>query len=263
MEVHHHPDMNHRSKKWKEYFLEFLMIFLAVTMGFFAESFREHLTERDREKEYMKEIVENLKYDIIRCNINSASNIEVTKNLDSARNELAKAINGNINGNSLYYFILRYVGDFGHAVFNTATMNELKNSGSLRLIDDRKLVNDLSDYYERKILAANDYMPSKQQTDELQKHTNEVINLVGLDDYIRSFNNGKLEPGVNTYNFEIIRNHHPDLILLSTDTKLLQSYYNQISLYEIQISRYNYWLLACKGTAENLIRAINQQYHLE
>ncbi|MBC7721634.1 MAG: hypothetical protein H7068_06380, partial [Pedobacter sp.] len=28
MEVHHHPDLHHKSKKWKEYFLEFLMIFL-------------------------------------------------------------------------------------------------------------------------------------------------------------------------------------------------------------------------------------------
>ncbi len=31
MEVHHHPDLHHKPKKWKEYFLEFLMIFLAVT----------------------------------------------------------------------------------------------------------------------------------------------------------------------------------------------------------------------------------------
>ena len=43
MEVHHHPDVHHKRKKIKEYFLEFLMIFLAVTMGFFAESFPEHL----------------------------------------------------------------------------------------------------------------------------------------------------------------------------------------------------------------------------
>jgi hypothetical protein len=34
MEVHHHPDLHHKPKKWKEYFLEFLMIFLAVTLGF-------------------------------------------------------------------------------------------------------------------------------------------------------------------------------------------------------------------------------------
>ena len=32
MEVHHHPQVE--KKNFREYFLEFLMIFLAVTMGF-------------------------------------------------------------------------------------------------------------------------------------------------------------------------------------------------------------------------------------
>jgi hypothetical protein len=48
MEVHHHPDLNHAKKNWKGYFLEFLMIFLAVPLGFFAETIREHITESHR-----------------------------------------------------------------------------------------------------------------------------------------------------------------------------------------------------------------------
>jgi hypothetical protein len=38
MEVHHHPDLHHKKKNFKEYFLEFLMIFIAVTMGFVSKS---------------------------------------------------------------------------------------------------------------------------------------------------------------------------------------------------------------------------------
>jgi hypothetical protein len=53
MEVHHHPDLHHRRKKWKEYFLEFLMIFLAVTLGFFAETVREKISEKHRENDYI------------------------------------------------------------------------------------------------------------------------------------------------------------------------------------------------------------------
>jgi hypothetical protein len=63
MEVHHHPDVHHKKKKFKEYFLEFLMIFLAVTMGFFAEQIREDFTDHSREKEYMKLMIEDLKSD--------------------------------------------------------------------------------------------------------------------------------------------------------------------------------------------------------
>lgn len=43
MEVHHHPNVERKS--FKEYFFEFLMIFLAVTMGFVAENIREHFSD--------------------------------------------------------------------------------------------------------------------------------------------------------------------------------------------------------------------------
>jgi hypothetical protein len=43
MEVHHHPHVE--KKSFKEYVLEGLMIFLAVSMGFIAENIREHITE--------------------------------------------------------------------------------------------------------------------------------------------------------------------------------------------------------------------------
>ena len=61
MEVHHHPQVE--KKGFKEYFLEFLMIFLAVTLGFFAESYREYLNNRSKENEYMASLVEDLKSD--------------------------------------------------------------------------------------------------------------------------------------------------------------------------------------------------------
>ena len=61
MEVHHHPQLEHEPKPWKEYFLEFVMIFLAVTMGFFAESFREHIVNKERENIYIHSFYEDFK----------------------------------------------------------------------------------------------------------------------------------------------------------------------------------------------------------
>lgn len=54
MEVHHHPDLHHERKPWKEYILEFVMIFLAVTMGFFAESLRENISENSNAKDFLE-----------------------------------------------------------------------------------------------------------------------------------------------------------------------------------------------------------------
>ena len=45
MEVHKHPHHVTHKKKWGEYFLEFLMLFLAVFLGFIAENQREHIVE--------------------------------------------------------------------------------------------------------------------------------------------------------------------------------------------------------------------------
>ena len=56
MEVHHHPDLHHKSKPWKEYLLEFLMIFLAVTLGFFAENFRERTVNNEKERHYVERL---------------------------------------------------------------------------------------------------------------------------------------------------------------------------------------------------------------
>ena len=67
MEIHHHTDLHHKKKKFKEYFLEFLMIFLAVTLGFFAETIRESITEHTRAKELAIAFYEELKSDSTSC----------------------------------------------------------------------------------------------------------------------------------------------------------------------------------------------------
>ncbi len=48
MEVHHHSHTER--KKWTHYFWEFLMLFFAVTLGFFVENQREHYIEDERAK---------------------------------------------------------------------------------------------------------------------------------------------------------------------------------------------------------------------
>ncbi|HEY2583995.1 MAG TPA: hypothetical protein VGI43_19455, partial [Mucilaginibacter sp.] len=61
MEVHHHPEVE--KKGLKEYILEGLMIFLAVTMGFFAETIREHISDKAKGLEYIKSFAQDLRRD--------------------------------------------------------------------------------------------------------------------------------------------------------------------------------------------------------
>ena len=62
MEVHH---PHHPPKKVSEYFTEFIMLFAAVTLGFFAENLREHQIEKHREIQYLKNIHLDLERDIL------------------------------------------------------------------------------------------------------------------------------------------------------------------------------------------------------
>jgi hypothetical protein len=48
MEVHHHPHVPNNPKPWKEYLLEGLMIFIAVTLGYGAENIREHYINKHK-----------------------------------------------------------------------------------------------------------------------------------------------------------------------------------------------------------------------
>ena len=58
MEVHHHPHVE--KKNFKQYFLEFLMIFLAITPGFIAENIQECFADKAHEQTFHYIIVWNV-----------------------------------------------------------------------------------------------------------------------------------------------------------------------------------------------------------
>src|SRR5205809_4012289 len=60
---HHHDHPQHKEKLWKHYALEFFMLFLAVSAGFFAESLRENISDNHRAKQYIESFYEDLKVD--------------------------------------------------------------------------------------------------------------------------------------------------------------------------------------------------------
>lgn len=80
---------HHMEKKnFKEYFLKFLLIFLAVTMGFIAENMRERISDKEQVQRYMQSMVDNLK-----------SDGEMYRSYDSMRSNyaLVKLINKKLN----------------------------------------------------------------------------------------------------------------------------------------------------------------------
>ena len=145
MEVHHHPDLHHKKKNFKEYFLEFLMIFLAVTLGFFAENIREKITEHHRAKIYAAEMVNDLVSDTIQLRkyINYMTNAD--HNVDTLFQLLSVAEPKEIPSGKLYWYGL-FAGASASFVPNDATFQQMKSSGSLSYFTHSSIAKKVAEY---------------------------------------------------------------------------------------------------------------------
>lgn len=160
MEVHHH---SHHPKKWKEYLTEFLMLFLAVSMGFIAENLREKHIEDERSVELMHAFISDVK--------------ENQKQLDSLI----------LNNKRLSYYYDSMVFDNGfgkreidiiklsenidlkmYRFINKKTIFEqMKSSGALRYIQDKEILKSMLRYEENA-----DYAERRSMDNETDQYNN-------------------------------------------------------------------------------------------
>ena len=131
MEVHHHAHTPR--KKWKHYFWEFLMLFLAVFCGFLAENLREHRVERQRGRQYIQSFYQDLKTDTGRFTILIRSfeeRADAFKNMSECYNKL---INGDQHDTCLLDLFF-HSRNFDDLIYTEGTLQQLKNAGGFRLL---------------------------------------------------------------------------------------------------------------------------------
>ena len=144
MEVHHHPDLNHKNKNFKEYFLEFLMIFLAVTMGFFAENIREYFSNNEIVTQLTQQLVQELKKDTVNLNQSIVDQTNYRKKADSVFYMLRKPLD-QIDVKKLQYLI---EGCFRITVFtpSSGALTSIKNELNLKQFSRSHIINYINDY---------------------------------------------------------------------------------------------------------------------
>jgi len=146
MEVHQHTHT--ARKKWTHYFWEFLMLFLAVFCGFLAEYQLEHKIEKDREKQFITTLIEDLKSDTAQLTQTISYKRSRERMCDSLVFNLSRPDYKNY-GNNIYYYARNLTRPHYFSP-NDRTIQQLKNSGSLRLI--RKLaVSDSIMFYDQQL----------------------------------------------------------------------------------------------------------------
>ena len=138
MEVHAHTHTPR--KKWTHYFWEFLMLFFAVTLGFFVENQREHYIEGQR----AKALANNLYKEIYADSIAVQQKIAIRKKKEEANIYFIKYV----KDSSLTDLSSRFYPSFTWAFLQSAQLvfepndgilNQLRNSGELRYFKSREL----------------------------------------------------------------------------------------------------------------------------
>jgi hypothetical protein len=257
MEVHHHPDLHHKKKNFNEYFLEFLMIFLAVTMGFFAENLREDYVEHKSAKEFASQLIEDLATDTVE--LNSAShvlNVIITAG-DSLGNILRNDAK-TITGGKLYYY--EYLSSLRwNLLSRDATLQQLKSSGALRYLGDTSLIRKIMNYEESVqviYLAQNRFEPQKIENWNLAQKVFDHSYFYLLDSFSDSAINLLTMNDERTIRF--MNNNYP---LLTYDKNLLQQLrnwaYSSSRNYRIEIRIFN----AAKLQAIIAINALKKEYN--
>ena len=145
MEVHHH---SHHPKKWKEYITEFVMLFAAVTLGFFAENYREGIVEQHKKEKLLHSVVDNFKLDKkeiethrnqIKGRIKTAEHFLVLLNTDLTT----------VNKIDFYRTIL-FFAENKAMILNEKTRNDAESKGyytTLRTTDMPAIINKYNYWY--------------------------------------------------------------------------------------------------------------------
>src|SRR5579863_550307 len=248
MEVHHHPNVE--KKNFKEYFFEFIMIFLAVTMGFFAENIREHFVNKEKENQYIKSFYEDLSND----ERNLPYLIESIRYSQLIPGDSLPVLLSNAStttrANNIYRFFRLIIRQQGIGVFVTSrTIEQLKNAGDMRLITNKQIADNLVDYYKDIAFVADLQQYLGSMKGDLLKGSRPLLNSYDYDKVADSLDN-IVDPPATLYlrstNADVIN----DCLLGISNIKSLSKGVSQM-------------IIGIKRKAGNIKQLIHSQYGIE
>jgi hypothetical protein len=252
MEVHHHPKVE--KKNFKEYFLEIVMIFLAVTLGFFAENIREHFTDKSKEREFIVSLKEDLVSDTIQLNFLLPFSDTVYEKLDSLYFLLQAAGKGEpYDIHKLYYMNFTY--GFGLLMFvpNNRTISQIKNTGGFSLIKNQACRDSITVYdnFNESAIKFNSTAYQDWMND-LNKMSQKIFYYDQVKTFASSFNQ-----------YDFFLNDSLQLKLINNDKLLLIEYANKV---RSLMMMFNILIVTEKIQFESskaLVALLNKEYDLK
>ena len=250
MEVHHHPHLPHGKKRFKEYLLEFIMIFLAVTLGFFAESLREHLSDNNREKEYIHALITDLKQDTAKIRSVTKLLFKNIRGQDSLISFLQRYEDNDSLNRSCYYYYLTATCNEPLMNFSEGTITQLLNTGNMRLITKSGISDSIMNYnslVKGIILQGQSYSEVFKKTLDYSTNLFDftlVRNPLQENFQVKQLNN------FNTTSFKLV----------STDKVTIQKYLSNVVMLQIVIGTYVMDLKLAADYESKMIGLLEKKY---
>ncbi len=181
-------DSTNKSKKsnWKKYAMEFLMVFAAISLGFFADNQREKWGENTRGVQYAQRLVEDLDLDSIRMEEVKANYAIKEQQINTLIPLMQAGLGEKPFLDSLFaYFTLPGANSLVTGISfveNLATRDELK-SGNMRLIRSDSIVRHLSVYARKEQIFMGNQTRYREKRIELLELMEEVYDMprLGMD----------------------------------------------------------------------------------
>jgi hypothetical protein len=244
MEVHHHSHT--ARKKWTHYLWEFIMLFLAVFCGFLAEYKLEHIIENQREEKYINSFVEDLKTDTAKINQLLEALTAQQKGFDTLMGILKEPGFFNNPGkfekyaDNIFTLIVFYQTD--------RTLQQLKNSGGLRLIR-KQAVSDSIIRYDNMVKEIG------EQKEDLYNANQDAASLATQ---IFDFNTPN-----STWIDRTLVPKPEKLNLLNKSPEKLGEFFNMVLGFKIASVIYCDMLKELEDYAERQIIFLKKEYHLK
>jgi hypothetical protein len=242
MEVHHHPTVE--KKNFKEYFLEFLMIFLAVTLGFFAEQIRENFVEHHLEKQYIQSLYEDLQTDTARLAfvINQDNRkMNAFENLSKCYDTVLK----NLSDGNCMEELIKYSRYNLNFEATDRTIQQLANAGGYRLLSKEDA--DSIILYEGLIKTYHNFESTlfQEAQDNVRNTLNSLLAFQANEQLMVNETRGQSS------------------LIFSTDKTLLNKCFNEFLLYQ-KVTKTQIDLLTRINTkGKRLIGYYKNKHHLE
>jgi hypothetical protein len=244
MEVHHHTQTPR--EKFKHYFFEFFMLFLAVFLGYLAERKLEHDIEKIRERSAMSSLLNELNQDIRQIDSLEQRRLSRNADCDLLIGLLSNPVTVKDSGSAIYYYG-RNASRRIHFHSQNGVLQQLRNSGGFRVhhSEVQKMLNEYD------LLLQNNVENIDVEEKELSEYSSLAAKIYDV----------KI--------FQEITSHSPFIrpegnpVLLSYDKSLLNElgiklhYWKRTSLTALES------LGNLRSIAQELITTIREHYHLK